>query len=103
MISIHRAEDNPQFIATKRHLMQGYIDMVSCEWNASEKSLQGVSLVVGGDPYEVIIAKSGRTPSACAVSSGTGSLVEHDSKELVRLRIENEENAAVEWNVKFDK
>jgi hypothetical protein len=67
MMSVREAVDHPQILATDRHLMQGYVDVLGCTWNAAKSQLQGVSAVVGGEPYRVILATNGWKAMAAAV------------------------------------
>lgn len=102
MMSIHQVEDHPQFISTNRHVMQGYIDMVKIEWLAGRNILRGISRVVGGDSYVVTIATNGYTArSAQASDPNTSVKLENSDNGLTRLVIKRDENAIVEWTVKF--
>jgi hypothetical protein len=67
MMAVREAVDHPQLLATDRHLMQGLVDVLGCRWNEAQRQLQGVSAVVAGEPYRVILAINGRTPTAAAV------------------------------------
>ncbi len=46
-------EDHPQLISTSRHLTQGWVDLVSQDYNAINNSYHGRSRVIRNDPYEV--------------------------------------------------
>ena len=67
MMAVREAVDHPQLLATDRHLMQGYVDVLGCQWKADKMQLQGVSAVVAGEPYRVIVATNGQSPTAAAV------------------------------------
>ncbi|MCC6125187.1 MAG: hypothetical protein IT426_09515 [Pirellulales bacterium] len=107
MLAVHEVEPNPQFLATDRHLMQGYLDLTKQpEWNGAKKTLSGVSKVVAGEPYRVILATNGYKPLA-AVVSGKGAKAEVEPLDAARglavLTLESPDNAAAEWTVTFGR
>ncbi len=67
MMAVHQALDRPQWISTNRHLMQGAVDMLGSDWDATRRQLHGVSAVAGGEPYKVIIATNGYQPTVAMV------------------------------------
>jgi hypothetical protein len=102
MMSVHEATDHPQFIATNRHVMQGYIDLIQTEWLPGRNLLRGVSKITGGDSYVVTIAANGYTPqSAAANDPGTQVRLERVDSTLVKLTLTRAETAVVEWTVRF--
>ncbi len=102
MMSVHQAEDHPQFISTNRHIMQGYLDMIKTEWLPGRNVLKGISRVVGGEDYIVTIATNGYTAKSAKVeNSNTHVKLNHGDKGLSRLIIKRDENAIVEWTVEF--
>jgi hypothetical protein len=105
MLSVHAVEPNPQFLATDRHIMQGYLDMPKHPvWDESQKSLVGTSLVVAGEPYRVILATNGQT-LVSAVAKGAKAKVEmlNAANGLAVLTLESPENVAADWTVTFAK
>jgi hypothetical protein len=105
MISIHEQESNPQFISTSRHVMQGFVDMVRCEWNAGQGSLEGTSKVIGGEPYRVAIAVNGyRVKSSSAQGEAKTSIKTLDGDHgILELTVECEKGGEVSWSVHFEK
>ena len=103
MISIHAQEQNPQFLSTNRHIMQGYVDMSAYPtWNGTTRQLSGVSRVVGGETYKVVIAANGRTLVGAKAAGGKASVHMKDvSRGLLELWIDKEENGPTEWIVSF--
>jgi len=104
MISIHEVENNPQFISTNRHIMQGYIDMKDCKWNATENELQGTSSVVGGETYTIVVALNGY--KYVSAKTNFGKIKVSPSKqnnELVEVSIDSDKNETAKWSVKFKK
>ncbi len=100
MMSLHAKENHPQFISTNRHVMQGYMDMKTMQWNDNNKTLQGISDVVENDVYKVIIATNGYKVYGCKVSAGTCTIKQLNDN-IAELSIHVDKNTAVNWNVKF--
>jgi hypothetical protein len=103
MISIHAAQSSPQFLSTNRHIMQGYVDMTKYpEWNGSKKQLSGVSKVVGGETYRVVVALNGFETLGANARGAKASIQTTDKKNgLAVLCIDRAENGDVEWTVDF--
>jgi len=102
MMSIHEAEDHPQFISTNRHIMQGYVDLIQIAWLPGRNVLRGISRVTGGDRYVVTIATNGYTAQDAQVDDPhTRAVLEKGDGDLLRLIIERDANAIVEWSVRF--
>jgi hypothetical protein len=82
--------------------MQGYVDLVRTQWLPGRNLLQGISRIVGGDKYAVIVAASGRTARSVTVSDpDTQAELETIDDGLVRLTLTRAENAIVEWTIGF--
>ena len=102
MLSVHVVEDHPQFISTNRHIMQGYLDLIKIEWLPGRNTLRGISRVIGGDSYVVMIAPNGYTPrSAQADDPDTHLELKSCDNGLSKLIITRAENGIVEWTAKF--
>jgi hypothetical protein len=102
MMSIHEAEDRPQFISTDRHIMQGYLDLIRIEWLPGRNILRGISRIIGGDRYTITIATNGYAARAAKVDDpNTLAALENGDNGLSRLIIRRNENAIVEWTVEF--
>lgn len=120
MMAVREAQRNPQVLATDRHLMQGVVDLLGSEWDDAHGQLRGVSTVVGGEPYRVIIATNGRQPRAAAIDdsipqsiakSNLGGSASNPPRceirplpgegGLAELKIERPDNGPVAWTVKF--
>jgi hypothetical protein len=102
MMSVHARENNPQFISTNRHIMQGYLDLKDCKWNASTKILSGIATVIKDDPFKITIATNGKKISSCRVSGGTCAVKMKDEKNgLAELEINTPANADIKWELRF--
>lgn len=98
VLSIHQVEKNPQFISTDRHIMQGYLDFEKYpEWNPEKRELSGISKVIGGEPYRVVIALNGYKP----LSSEGIEISEENG--LAVLTICRPQNEAFLWVIRFTK
>jgi hypothetical protein len=53
LVAIHRAESNPQVLATSRHVSAGAADLREVCWNARGGELTGVSDAVADEPYRI--------------------------------------------------
>jgi hypothetical protein len=106
MMSVHQAEPNPQFISTNRHIMQGYVDMSRYpDWDTGKKELSGISKVVGGETYKVVIALNGFKPAKIITDKPCKTAVKviDEKNGLAVLSIDNEQNDDIEWRVSFKK
>jgi hypothetical protein len=119
MMSVRETQTVPQYISTSRHLMQGYVDMLGCNWNEKQNQLEGVSAVVGKDPYKIIIACNGRKPVSGKVDdeiyeSLKASNVPQGSPlatatlqtlpgndDLAELTINRPDNGPIAWRIVF--
>ena len=105
MLSVHAVENNPQWISTDRHIMQGYVDMVKKpEWNFAENTLSGTSSVIGGEPYRITLALNGYSLKKVAVNGATAEItIRPDNKNLADVVLKVKENQDVLWKITFSK
>jgi hypothetical protein len=107
MISVHEVENHPQFLSTNRHIMQGYVDLAKYPaWNYSENGLSGISKIVAGEKYVIVLASNGYKVLAPQIKNQkVKSTIKALSIEngLYELSLFCEENQEVEWAVTFNK
>jgi hypothetical protein len=104
MMSIHAVEAHPQFISTNRHIMQGFEDMVRCEWEGKSAELRGTSKVIGGETYRVVIALNGYKPKEAKSGAARASVRLTDEKAgLAELTLDRPQNGDTDWVVTFSK
>jgi hypothetical protein len=104
MMSVHAVEAHPQFISTSRHIMQGFEDMVRCEWDGDSAELSGRSKVIGGEPYRVVIALNGYNPKEAKSGRAKVSVRVIDEKAgLAELTLDRPENGDADWSIRFLK
>ena len=119
MMSVRSAQSVPQFLSSNRHVMQGLVDHLGCEWRADKQELRGVSLAVGGETYRAIIACNGwRAVSASVDSSIDQSLAKSrvgalshpvtakvgslpGAAGLAELNLDRPDNGPVAWTITF--
>ena len=105
MISIHEVKENPQFISTNRHIMQGYVDMVKKpHWKPETNTLTGVSSVVGGESYVVTLALNGYVPKQVLTDGDIKAevTIRQNNSNLADLILEVPENTNVNWTIEFE-
>lgn len=103
MLSLHRIENYPQFLSTDRHLMQGFVDLVGVpRWDAKERTLRGISKVIGGRAYRIVLAGNGYVPES-ATATGATARIEPlvGGKGLYRLRLQSDRTGEIDWSVRF--
>jgi hypothetical protein len=102
MLSVHKVENNPQFISTNRHIMQGLVDMVEINWNDNRKELSGISNVVAGETYKIIIVTNGRKISRFTAKNASADWKLTDGKNgLITLSINSPEGGHINWTASF--
>ena len=106
VLTLRPVADHPQVVGTSRHITQGIVDLSEEKWDAAERTLSGVSKVVGGDPYQVrIVAPEGTKIRSVEVSAGdkaagvTINVDEAGSQGRVTLNAKG--NREVRWRVQF--
>ncbi|HVT86815.1 MAG TPA: hypothetical protein VHD35_16535 [Chitinophagaceae bacterium] len=104
MMSVHEVGDRPQVLSTNRHIMQGYLDIVSMGWESPAKTLHVTSKIVGGDPYIICIAKNGyEFPQPFCDDANVKLTLYKENSVLVWIKIDSQENQEVKWSLKFKK
>ena len=75
VLGVHAVQGRPQWIATDRHVMQGYTDLIGKpKWDGQARRLSGTSKLVAGEPYRVILAGNGLTPTGATVAEADGEI-----------------------------
>ena len=101
MISVREVLNHPQVIATDRHVMQGYLDVVREDWNENRQMLTGVSKIVGDDPYTVTLALNGYSVKEIQCADKQVKVQSTAPKDgLFKFTLTGPKNATVEWFVR---
>jgi hypothetical protein len=106
ILAVRPMADRPQLISTSRHITQGVVDVVEEAWDVREKKLRGVSRVVGGDPYELRVAKPASREWKLLSTIVTGAeraTVQIVGEEVLgwRVRIDSPESGKLNWQLSF--
>ncbi len=110
VFSIRPLDDHPQLLSTSRHITQGLVDVLQETWDASRHALQGESLVVGNDPYEMRFLLytsqgewryTGVRLSPADEAAGVKIVSVRTEPGLVRLVLVSPETRRVQWCVHF--
>jgi hypothetical protein len=102
MISVRECLRHPQVLATDRHVMQGYLDLLREDWDGNRRILTGVSKIVGGDPYTVTLALNGHTLKEIKCDNKQVAVRVAPPKDgLVEFSLNGQEHATVGWSALF--
>jgi hypothetical protein len=110
VLAVRPVAPQPQLVSTSRHITQGVIDVLEERWNERERTLQGVSSVVGRDPYELRIAATGPTgpwqAKTLAVTpedteAGVTIRLQRQHGWRLRVQIDSPVNRQVRWAISF--
>lgn len=84
--------------------MQGLVDMTEIpQWDNSDKTLSGTSMVVAGEEYEIVIANNGFVPVIWKTNNNTDIKIQEIKNDLTIIFITSRITQPVEWEVKFVK
>ena len=102
MMSVRECLDRPQVLSTNRHIMQGYLDLISVEWDKDRNILTGISKIIGGDPYTISLALNGHQLRAISCKDQETRTVLSNLKDgLIQLTLNRSKNGTVEWSISF--
>ena len=95
VLAVRPVTGRPQVVSTSRHVSQGAVDILKCEWNEKALTLSGVSSVVKNDPYRITFyAPAGYRPTGDAEKINDGGYV---------LTILPEKTGVIGWKVTFER
>ncbi len=104
MLSVRKAQPNPQVLSTSRHVLQGWVDLSNVKWDVATRQLSGIAKVIGGEPFRIVLACNGFKPAGANTATGQAHLDTHRSgAEHATLVLENTTTSDVAWSVKFDE
>jgi hypothetical protein len=102
MLSVRKAQPNPQVLSTSRHVLQGWVDLSNVKWDAATRQLSGAAKVIGGEPFRIVLAGNGFKPAGANTATGQARLDPHQSgAEYATLVLENATTSDAAWSVKF--
>ena len=103
MLSVRKAQPNPQVLSTNRHVLQGWVDLSNVQWDAAARQLTGTAKVIGGEPFRIALAGNGRKPNGSSAAAGRAHLeTPPGGAGYATLVLENATTSDVAWSVTFD-
>src|SRR5450759_7233 len=101
VFAVRKKLGHPQVLSTSRHISQGAFDISSLAWDESRNTLSGVSKVVEGDLYEIVLY----VPEGFRVFAEGNDTLSPDlrniGKNLWVMRISPGATGEVSWSVAF--
>jgi len=103
MLSVRKALREPQVLSTNRHVLQGWVDLANIKWKAADNTLSGEAKVIGGEPFQVVLACNGSKPLRVTAVGAQASLKVHPAGPgFVTLELERPLNGPdISWKVEF--
>lgn len=102
ILSVCSEREHPIVISTSRHISHGAYDLIDVRWDGEKGTLSGRSLVVGGEPYSVVVTG---TKNKCAPAwhcNYTDTLeVEGAGDNVWRVTFHPEKSGEFEWTIGF--
>jgi len=102
VFAVRKKLGHPQVLSTSRHISQGAFDLLSLTWDENSKTLAGVSKMVAGDPYEIVLY----VPDGYEVSNEGNKKLNRDLKKegmnLWVIQFNPGTTGEVAWSVTFD-
>ncbi|MFK7909833.1 MAG: hypothetical protein AB8F34_04440 [Akkermansiaceae bacterium] len=102
MISVRKVQDHPQVISTNRHILQGWMELKNVSWDAKSRTLSGTASVIGGEPFEIVVANNGAKAAKLNASGAEAELSAHKVAGLSRLTLSAAANTEVKWSLQCE-
>jgi hypothetical protein len=99
MISVRKVLDHPQVLSTNRHLLQGWVDLKDVRWDPDSRALSGTASVIGGEPFQIVVAANGAKTRRLEASGGDAELAAHPVAGISRLILSAAANTEVRWTL----
>ncbi len=99
MISVRKAVNHPQVISTNRHVLQGWMELKDVSWDAKTKTLSGTASVIGGEPFQIVVANNGAKAVKLNATGAEAKLSAHKVEGLSRLILSTDKNTEVKWTL----
>jgi len=99
MISVRKVLGHPQVLSTNRHLLQGWVELKDVRWDPDTRTLGGTASVIGGEPFQIVVAANGAKARRLEASEGEAELAAHPVAGLSRLILSAAVNTEVRWTL----
>ena len=101
MISVRKVLDHPQVLSTNRHVLQGWVELKEVRWDPESRTLSGTASVIGGEPFQIVVANNGGEPLKLEANVGQTELEPHPVDGLNRLTLSTAVNTDVKWKLEY--
>ncbi|NNM30071.1 MAG: hypothetical protein HKO57_11150 [Akkermansiaceae bacterium] len=101
MISVRKAEAHPQVLSTNRHVLQGWVELEDVRWDPASRTLGGTASVIGGEPFQIVVAGNGAQALKLEANGAKAELTEHPAPGLSRLPLSAPAHTEVEWSLGY--
>jgi hypothetical protein len=102
MLSVRKAQPNPQVLSTSRHVLQGWVELSDVKWDAATKKLTGKANLIGGEPMRIVLAGNGFTAAKASSGNASAKLEPHTAGgDITVLVLESPKNSQVQWSVEY--
>ena len=72
------------------------------QWNSKRRTLSGISKIIAGETYEIVLANNGYRPLKAAATQGSALIAEMPGNpSLSVLKLKTDKNADVSWNITY--
>ena len=101
MISVRKVLDHPQVLSTNRHVLQGWVELKEVRWDPESRTLSGTASVIGGEPFQIVVANNGGEPLKLEANVGQTEFELHPVDGLNRLTLSTAVNTDVKWKLEY--
>jgi len=99
LFCIRPLQPNPQVLATSRHISCGATDLSGVTWN--QGSLSGISKIVPGDGYTLVINEPAGYSSPVITLTGGTMVSEKSDGSVRRIRMVSPEATEISWKIDY--
>jgi len=99
LFCIRPLQPNPQVLATSRHISCGATDLSEVTWN--QGSLSGISKIVPGDEYTLVINEPAGYSSPVITLTGGTLVAEKRDGSVRRIRMVSPEGKEISWKIDY--
>ena len=101
MLSIRKVQTNPQVLSTNRHVLQGWVELAEVKWDAAGRRLSGIAKVVGGEPFQIVVANNGGKAVSVECRGGSAQLTPNPKGDLSVVVLERADNGECHWQINY--
>ncbi len=104
VLTLVEASAEPELISTSRHITQGWIDLLRCDYDRARHAYRGRSQLIGGDPYTLTFAypRSGTSFRIKSARAAGLPIAIANHQGWATLRIDSPHTRSVDWDVTFE-